>query len=821
MNRFIVLSISLLWAFSTFANQKVETFNTKHQPEFVPNQGQIADQNGNLRKDVKFVYAAPGFKVIFKENSWSYEVVQNEYFKPKKKSYLSEVSKDKKAIPSKFAEPDSLVQHIQRIDVLLRNANPNPKIITEEKSSFYTNYYLAHTPEEGVTNIYGYSKITYKDIYPNIDFVFYAQRENRGQLKYDIVVRAGGNINDIKFDYKGLSLKLINQQLNFEVNLNNTPVDFTENIPLSYDLLTHQPIKINYLRNIGGDISFKISDGGKNNNGIVIDPSLVWGTYFGGSNDDESRSVAVDASGNVFITGYTGSTSGIATSGAYQTILNYYIDAFLTKFSSLGNRIWSTYYGGDSVDICYGVNADCKSNVFITGYTYSTSGIATTGANQTRIGGGYDAFIAKFSQLGLRLWSTYFGGSNYDYCTSISTDESSNVFITGTTQSTMGIATSGGYDTSYNGGYTDVFLAKFSQLGHILWSTYFGGSNYDYGQGVTIDKIGNAIITGWTYSNSGISTLGAYQTNFRGNGDAFLTKFSNSGNRIWSTYFGADSNDCGYAVSNDTMGNIFITGYTNSTIGLATANGYQTIFSGGNRDGFLAKFTISGGLLWSTYFGGGESDIAYGVTTDRTGNSFITGYTESTSGIATIDGFQITKRGSSDAFLAKFSKSGRRLWSTYFGGNSYEQGSGVSTDSIGQIFITGCTSSSSGISTSGAFKTSRNDSGFTWDAFLVKFGDSLSDSLINTEIPNLSQKRISIVIYPNPTHDLITLELNNYSGNSANIQLMDIFGRMIYSKNKISSKEIINLEELNIPSGNYLLKVNIEGQEKVLKVSRW
>jgi hypothetical protein len=77
------------------------------------------------------------------------------------------------------------------------------------------------------------------------------------------------------------------------------------------------------------------------------------------------------------------------------------------------------------------------------------------------------------------------------------------------------------------------------------------------------------------------------------------------------------------------------------------------------------------------------------------------------------------------------------------------------------------------------------------------------------------------VIYPNPTHDLITLELNNYSGNSANIQLMDIFGRMIYSKNKISSKEIINLEELNIPSGNYLLKVNIEGQEKVLKVSRW
>ena len=723
MNRFLLVATTLLLTLNTFAIQKVETFNTKLQPEFVPNQGQIADQNGNLRKDVKFVYAAPGFKVIFKENSWSYEVVKNEYFKPKKKSPLSEVSKDKKAIPSKFAEPDSLVQHIQRIDVLLRNANPNPKIITEEKSSYYTNYYLAHTPEEGVTNIYGYSKITYKDIYPNIDFVFYAQKENKGQLKYDIVVRAGGNINDIKFDYKGLSPKLINQQLNFEVNLNNSPVEFTENIPLSYDLLTHQPIKINYLRNIGGDISFKIADGGKNNNGIVIDPSLVWGTYFGGDSFESSYGVITDSLGNVFSIGSTSSTSGIATSGAYQTSKTVgQGDAYLTKFSNIGSRLWSTYFGGSDYDEGHGVATDNKGNIYITGWTYSTSGIATSGVYQTSNSGATDVYLAKFSNTGRRLWSTYFGGYDYDYGYGVSTDNKGNIFVIGYTQGKSGIASSSAYQNNYGGGYSDAFLAKFSNTGSRLWSTYFGGGNTDYCYGISTDSTGNIFMTGTTESTSGIATSTAYQTSKAGGGDAFLAKFSSSGTQLWSTYFGGSDYDDVGGVINDQHGNVFITGITRSTSGIATSSAYQTSLNGTKEDAFLVKFSNSGTRIWSTYFGGNDIDYGLKTTSDDEGNIYITGGTFSTTGIATSSAYQSKNNGGVDAFLAKFSNSGSRLWSTYFGGGKGEFGRSVASDLKGNIFITGETNSTSGITTTSAYQTSFDTTyKYNLDAFLVKF----------------------------------------------------------------------------------------------------
>lgn len=335
---------------------------------------------------------------------------------------------------------------------------------------------------------------------------------------------------------------------------------------------------------------------------------LGWASYFGGTSDEYGYSIATDPSGNVYIAGSATSTSHIATTGAHQTIYGGLGDAFLAKFNSSGTLQWATYFGGAGIEQANGVACDTAGNVYITGYTNSTSGIATGLAYQISKGGtgtNENAFLAKFSSSGSLLWSTYLGGSGNDEANGVACDISGNVYITGVAESTSGIATSNGYQQSI-GGLQDVFVAKFNSGGQIQWATYYGGTYAEEGNAIACDIYGNVFVTGYTFSDSNISTTGAYQLvhTSTSDKDAFLARFDSSGALKWGTYFGGSLFDEGYSVACDTNGSVYMGGQTSSS-GLLLTNSYQANI-GGNVDGYIAKFDTSGTMQWGTYYGGAE-----------------------------------------------------------------------------------------------------------------------------------------------------------------------------------------------------------------------
>ena len=475
--------------------------------------------------------------------------------------------------------------------------------------------------------------------------------------------------------------------------------------------------------------------------------SLLWSTYFGGDSTTQGGGIVTDDSGDVYMGGTTYSASGIATSGAYQTMGDSINGAaFLSKFSSSGKLLWCTYLGSN--DISTGLAIDKAGNIFIAGGTNSSHGIATSGAYQTYgDSADGDGFLAKFNPSGSVLWATYYGGAHGGAeCLGIVADSSGDVYITGLINSNSGIASIGAYQTR-NGGGGDAFLAKFNTSGNLLWGTYFGGTEVEYGYGIAIDKAENVYITGQTLSMTGIATKGAYLTLGDSiSGNAFLAKFNPFGSLLWATYYGGNNFDIGWGVATDNSGNVYMTGTTQSTSGIATRGAHQTSYNGGGYDNvFLAKFTSSDSLIWGTYYGGYYESAGWGITTDSSGNAYISGYTGSGSDIATKGAYKTSYSYDYDAFLAKFSPTDNLLWATYYGGIGEDIGGFITIDKFGNVYISGSTSSNSGIATSGAYQTSFI--GGT-DAFLAKFSIPCSLGLSFAGADTVCQNAIELYSTP-------------------------------------------------------------------------
>jgi hypothetical protein len=337
-----------------------------------------------------------------------------------------------------------------------------------------------------------------------------------------------------------------------------------------------------------------------------------WGTYYGGGGDEYGHSLATDGF-NVYMAGYTICSplnnfyncslgSSIATSGSHQS--NYgggYNDAFLVKFNPAGIRQWGTYYGDTGYDWGYSCATDASGNVYMSGYTYSNSNIATPGAHQTSIGGNpnsnSDAFLVKFNSAGVRQWGTYYGGTGDEFGRSCTTDNSGNVYLSGRTVSTssIGIATVGSHQTAYGGAGWDAFLVKFNSAGTRQWGTYYGGPGSDFENSCATDAFGNIYLAGYTTgpSSTSIATVGSHQSAYGGgNNDAYLVKFNSAGIRQWGTYYGGSVTDYGYSCATDANGNVYMAGWSNSNSGtsIASSGSHQSANGGGSWDAFLVKF---------------------------------------------------------------------------------------------------------------------------------------------------------------------------------------------------------------------------------------
>ena len=347
----------------------------------------------------------------------------------------------------------------------------------------------------------------------------------------------------------------------------------------------------------------------------------------------------------------------LATPGSHQVSSGGGSDAFLVKFNTSGIRLWGTYYGGMNNEISRACHVNSSGDVFLTGYTTTNTGtvIATAGSHQSLLGGMGDAFLVKFNNAGVRQWSTYYGGADNEDGFSVGTDQNGNVYISGTTLSAdAGAISSAGHQSNYSGS-TDAFLVKFSSAGIRQWGTYYGGTSGEMGMSCSSDALGNIYLGGLTSSGGGtiIATSSAHQSNFGGNTDAFLVKFNNNGIRQWGTYYGGIDFDRGWICVTDVLGNTLLAGGTLSSAGIviATPQSHQSTYGGGTRDAFMAKFDNAGIRQWGTYYGGTNFDEAYACTEDGTGNIYLAGSGTSTNNIASAGAYQ-TSPGQS--FLAKF-----------------------------------------------------------------------------------------------------------------------------------------------------------------------
>lgn len=347
----------------------------------------------------------------------------------------------------------------------------------------------------------------------------------------------------------------------------------------------------------------------------------TWATYYGGTGPDIGFSCAVDGSGNVCLAGNTGSTSGIASGGHQNTYGGGTGDGFLVKFNSTGVRLWGTYYGGSAFDDLVACAADGSGNIYLTGKTNSSSSVAS-GGHQNTIGGLYDAILVKFNSAGVRLWATYYGGTNDDSADACAVDNSGNACIAGSTASITAIAFNG-HQNAYGGG-SDGLLVKFSADGTRQWGSYYGGPGTDAGYACAFDDAGNSYMAGPTTSSTAIASNG-YQNTFGGSRDAMLVKFDVNGVRQWGTYYGAAGNEDGWSCTTDASGNSYLAGSTTSSDAMASG-GHQNVHGGGG-DAFLVKFegdpTITTSSITGTVCSGAAVSVPFTPSgTFNAGNIF-------------------------------------------------------------------------------------------------------------------------------------------------------------------------------------------------------
>ena len=438
-------------------------------------------------------------------------------------------------------------------------------------------------------------------------------------------------------------------------------------------------------------------------NGQTI-PSLDWGTYHGGIMNDDARDMAYDPVGFIYIIGSAESPDGISTPGSHQEGHSGSLDAFVAKYTLEGVMIWSTYFGGPEEERGQSIHVDNDGNVVITGITASTTGIATSNAFQPAYQGGGDAFVAKFNSDGVLLWSTYWGGSGLERANSIFTDSNNDIVVTGWTETEEGLASTGAYQETFGGGRDDAFVLKFSSEGDLIWSTYYGGSGGEQGLKNKENNQKKIVLLVFTNSPASMASADAWQTSFGGgNADVFLAVFDENGQRIWGTYYGGALDDYGDALALGTDGTIYIGGPCNSTNALTSPGVHQETIAGA-FEGFIAKFTPEGQRIWGSYLGGESDDALYALDVHPGGDVFVAGYTRSDNGISTPDAFQTSRAGDWDAFLVRFTSDGQREWGTYYGGTQSDRAFGLKRDSENRLYLTGHTGSLGGISTPGSFQ---------------------------------------------------------------------------------------------------------------------
>jgi hypothetical protein len=529
-----------------------------------------------------------------------------------------------------------------------------------------------------------------------------------------------------------------------------------------------------------------------NTNETAASSSIAWLTYIGGTNSDELFGITLTNDSGVVITGRTASADFPSTPGSYQDTFALNYDAIATRFDKDGNCLWSTFYGGTNFDGAYQV-ITLDSTFVITGMTNS-SDLPLLNPTQPVHGGSYDAFLMMLNDSGHLVRATYYGGTGSDQGIAIAKGNNGEIVLAGSSTSTNLPSAASGYQGTM-AGMIDAFVARFDAAFNVQWSSYYGGSNVEDIHTITMTPQNEIAFAGATRSFDFPVTPNAWQSGLFNQPDNYIVKFSMTGTRLYATYFGGTNNEDANGIVGDGDGNLYLTGYTYSVDFPIMGNAFQTNILGQN-DVYVSRFDSTGQLVWSTFVGGGSQDVAWGMY--RLGKYlFICGQTESAAFPVNPNAIQPNYAATSDGFVIKMDTSGRMVSGTFMGGNGVDALLALVVDADTNVFACGNSYSTDLPVTANPFQPANAGSG---DGYVVKFG--MSEQLITAMLS--SEEAHSLSIYPNPATDLITIELKN--GNPVSrIEIFDASGRAVQQLNLQGQRISVNINDL--PPGVYFMKV--------------
>jgi hypothetical protein len=599
------------------------------------------------------------------------------------------------------------------------------------------NYLIGDDPDGWHTGLATYEQIVYRDLWPGIDMAFSG---SQGKLKYSFVVAPGASPSDIALAYRGADDVFLNRRGSLALR---TPVGtLRDSRPVSYQEIggSRRPIATRFVMRDGPNdrtgFGFALGADYDTSRPLVIDPELRYSTFLGGGRIDEAWGIAVRR-GRAYVTGDTLSGAFPTTPGAFDVTRDGSHDAFVTKLNRTGSALaYSTFLGGGSSENGLGIAAGRGGSAYVTGFTESADFPTTPGAFDTIFNGDLDAFVTKLSRTGSALaYSTFLGGGSSEEASGIAARFGGSAYVTGFTQSADFPTTPGAFDATFNDDPasfdSDAFVTKLDPTGSTLaYSTFLGAAESEEGaggseaaSGIAVDPDGRAYVTGLTTSEAFPTTPGAFDTSYNDpadvfNGDVFVTKFNPAGSALgYSTFLGARNEDAGDGIALDGHDHAYVTGSTHSARFPTTSRAFDTTHNG-SEDAFVTKLRITGSALaYSTFLGAGGGEVGSSITVHR-GQAYVTGSTTSARFPTTGGAFDRSYNDRRDALVTKLNAAGSALgYSTYLGGPSSDDGSGIGVAPEGRAYVTGSTRSARFPTTQGAFDRTHNGS---VDAFVSK-----------------------------------------------------------------------------------------------------
>jgi len=605
----------------------------------------------------------------------------------------------------------------------------------DEKTGSVISYFRGR-PDEWKSGLPSYSRIVYRNLWPGIDLAYSGSADC---LKYEFVVQPGVDPSTIRLAYRGASRVEVNTEGQLEVD---TPLGgFHDQAPLAYQDRHGDRVPIPVAFQIEGSAdpsaAFGFAVGAYDRSlPLVIDPAtVIYCGFIGGAADDRATAVAVDSSGNAYLTGWTASLGFPVTAGPDLTFngASGKSDAFVAKVTADGAAlIYCGFIGGIAEDVGTGVAVDSAGNAYVSGRTFSSDFPVLVGpylTHRPEIWQYSDAFVTKVNAEGTSLlYSGFVGGSRSDQANAIAVDSSGCAYLTGWTES-GDFPVKSGPETSPKGG-RDAFVTEVNAAGtSLVYSGYIGGSQADVGSGIAVDSSGYAYITGSTSSSPDENFpvwVGPSYT-YNGNQDAFVAIVSPWARIGYCGYIGGAGVDAGAAIAVDSHGCAYVTGASNSGSLFPVKGGPDLVHHGGN-DAFVAKvFELGGNLYYCGFIGGSGDDQGRAIAVDFAGRAYVAGSTSSAADFPVTGGPFLVHAGSTDAFAATVgSTGGSLLYCGYLGGSQDDEAAGVATDGSGNVFIAGTTRSADFPISAGAIPASgAGPSGLSDDAFIARISEDL------------------------------------------------------------------------------------------------